>query len=156
MYPGGGLNWLWIWGVVDGLWLLGLTVVVWQSRLFLKRLFPENTLQGDGCRDSFQDKLKELFGKVGELDGFREQNLGCVQKIALRRYNPYRDTGGDQSFSVALLDGRGDGVVITSLHSRAGTRVFAKPVVKGREGVVRFSREEEEVAQEAGPDKHNA
>ena len=47
------------------------------------------------------------------------------------RFNPFSDTGGDQSFSIALLDGAGDGLVISSLFGRAETRVFAKPVENG-------------------------
>ena len=48
------------------------------------------------------------------------------------RYNPFADTGGDQSFAIALLDSLGNGVVLSSLHSRTDTRVFAKPVQSGR------------------------
>ena len=47
------------------------------------------------------------------------------------RYNPFADSGGDQSFAIALLDSLGNGVVISSLHSRSETRVFAKPVQAG-------------------------
>src|SRR5690606_12263390 len=43
----------------------------------------------------------------------------------------FDDTGSDQSFAIALLDDRRDGVVISSLHGRANTRVFAKPVSDG-------------------------
>lgn len=52
----------------------------------------------------------------------------CLQWMGLIRYNPFRDTGGNQSFAWAVVDGEGSGVVITSLHSREGTRIYAKPV----------------------------
>jgi hypothetical protein len=47
------------------------------------------------------------------------------------RFNPFEDTGSDQSFAIALLDDRRDGVVISSLHGRSNTRLFAKPVADG-------------------------
>ena len=53
------------------------------------------------------------------------------QRIGLVRFNPFEDTGGNQSFALALLDQAGDGFVISSLHSRAGTRVYGKAVTKG-------------------------
>ena len=55
-----------------------------------------------------------------------------VQRVGLVRFNPFSDTGGDQSFSIALLDGEGDGLVISSLFSRNETRVFAKPIQAGQ------------------------
>ncbi len=54
-----------------------------------------------------------------------------LQHIGMVRYNPFEDTGSDQSFAIALLDDRRDGVVISSLHGRANTRIFAKPVADG-------------------------
>jgi hypothetical protein len=52
-------------------------------------------------------------------------------RVGLVRFNPFEDTGGNQSFALALLDGRGDGFVVSSLHARAGTRVYAKAVSGG-------------------------
>ena len=47
------------------------------------------------------------------------------------RFNPFSDVGGDQSFSLALLDKRNNGIVITSLYAREGSRVFGKPIENG-------------------------
>jgi uncharacterized protein DUF4446 len=52
-------------------------------------------------------------------------------RLGLVRFNPFEDTGGNQSFALALLDGRGDGFVVSSLHARAGTRVYAKAITNG-------------------------
>jgi Protein of unknown function (DUF4446) len=52
-------------------------------------------------------------------------------RIGLVRYNPFEETGGNQSFALAVLDGNGDGVVVSSLHARSGTRVYAKAVKAG-------------------------
>jgi hypothetical protein len=53
------------------------------------------------------------------------------QKISIVRFNPFGDTGGDQSFVLAVLDAHDSGYVITSIHGREGTRVYVKPVDDG-------------------------
>jgi hypothetical protein len=63
--------------------------------------------------------------------GLEHRAVTSLQHIGLVRYNPFEDTGSDQSFAIALLDGERDGIVISSLHGRANTRVFAKPVQGG-------------------------
>jgi hypothetical protein len=50
----------------------------------------------------------------------------------LVRYNPFEETGGNQSFALALLDLDGNGWVLSSLHARSGTRVYAKAITAGR------------------------
>jgi len=56
----------------------------------------------------------------------------AFQRVGLVRYNPFEETGGNQSFALALLDSAGDGWVLSSLHARSGTRVYAKAVKAGR------------------------
>ena len=55
----------------------------------------------------------------------------AYQRVGLVRFNPFEDTGGNQSFALALLDGRGTGFVLSSLHARSGTRVYGKAVTAG-------------------------
>jgi Na+-transporting methylmalonyl-CoA/oxaloacetate decarboxylase gamma subunit len=69
-------------------------------------------------------------------------------RVALVRYNPFDDTGGNQSFALAILDADGDGFVVSSLHARAGTRVYAKSVARGRSDVA-LSDEEAEALRQA-------
>jgi len=56
----------------------------------------------------------------------------AVQGVGIVRFNPFGDTGGDQSFAIALLDAQGDGLVLTSLYGRAESRIYAKPVQGGQ------------------------
>lgn len=65
------------------------------------------------------------------------------QRFAMVRYNPFSDTGGDQSFSLALLDLNNNGVVITSIHGREINRIYAKQVENGKSRH-NLSAEEEE------------
>ena len=55
-----------------------------------------------------------------------------LQKVGFMRFNPFTDTGGNQSFILSLLDENGTGVVISSLHSRENTRIYAKAIDKGQ------------------------
>jgi hypothetical protein len=52
----------------------------------------------------------------------------ALQHMGVVRFNPFHDTGGDQSFAIALMDGHGNGMVLSSLHARDVTRVYAKPL----------------------------
>jgi hypothetical protein len=70
------------------------------------------------------EKVEELAHRLEKSAYFSFQHLGVV------RYNPFHDTGGDQSFAIALVDGHGNGVVLSSLHARDVTRVYAKPLQK--------------------------
>jgi hypothetical protein len=81
-----------------------------------------------GRVDAVGTRLRELDQLHGELE---RRAQSSIQHIGLVRFNPFEDTGSDQSFAIALLDGQQDGVVISSLHGRANTRVFAKPVEGG-------------------------
>lgn len=55
-----------------------------------------------------------------------------IQKLGLVRFNPFAETGGDQSFCMALLDGRDTGIVITGLHTRIRTRIYMKKIVNAK------------------------
>jgi hypothetical protein len=74
------------------------------------------------------ERMADIEGMQAILETRSERSL---QHIGMVRYNPFEDTGSDQSFAIALLDDRRDGVVISSLHGRANTRIFAKPVADG-------------------------
>ncbi|MBI4137024.1 DUF4446 family protein [Candidatus Roizmanbacteria bacterium] len=72
-----------------------------------------------------------------------------LQKIGLLRYNPFADTGGEQSFVVSLLDQNNSGIILTSLQGRSGTRWYAKLVRKGKGVEFDLSKDEEEALKKA-------
>ena len=74
------------------------------------------------------ERMNEMEAVHAVIDRRSQRSL---QHIGLVRFNPFDDTGSDQSFAIALLDDQRDGIVISSLHGRANTRVFAKPVADG-------------------------
>lgn len=85
-----------------------------------------------------QKELSRLSGKMGN----------CLQKIGVVRFNPYSDTGGNQSFALACLSESNSGLVILSLHGREGTRVYIKGIERGK-ATSSLSREEKQAIEEA-------
>lgn len=135
------------------IWLGILSFLIRQQDVFLKSLFPKS-----GNRDirkkfeeiteavkSFKDRLSGLDNRI---DKITDKGLQNIQRVELLRFNPYDDTGGDQSFVVCLLDGQGSGIVVTSLHARSGTRIFAKDINLGK-SKYQLSKEEESVIKKA-------
>jgi hypothetical protein len=93
----------------------------------------------------------EVMAQAGRLRQVESSARHMVQRVGIVRFNPFEETGGNQSFVVALLDGESNGVLITSLHARAGTRVYLRTVVGGRCDVT-LSAEETEALRQAGID----
>ncbi len=76
--------------------------------------------------ESRLDELNRLYGSVSSMASL------ASQKVSIIRFNPFGDTGGDQSFSLAVLDSHDSGYVLTSIHGRGGTRVYVKPIDFGK------------------------
>ncbi len=97
-------------------------------------------------------KMDEVIRRLEALEGLtkrlEEGQKRCLQNVGVIRYNAFEDVGGELSFSVALLDGHGDGVVITSLYGREESRTYAKPI-KGGESPITLSVEEREAIRRA-------
>ncbi|MBU1015323.1 DUF4446 family protein [Patescibacteria group bacterium] len=92
-------------------------------------------------------RIRELeieLERVGrELAEIRQRMRKALTRVGVIRYNPFRDSGGDQSFSIALLDEDFNGVVVTSHYGRDTNRVYAKAVEKGASSHT-LSKEEQE------------
>jgi hypothetical protein len=70
-------------------------------------------------------RTERLVARTEQIDAALAHT---IQGMGLVRYRAFQDTGGDQSFSLALADGEGTGVVVSALFGRGATRVYAKPV----------------------------
>ena len=93
--------------------------------------------------DETAAKLEEIGAYCRDLDAGLKRSL---QRVGVVRFSPFNDVGGDQSFSVALLDAKGDGLVISSLFSRRDSRVYVKPIEKGQSKYA-LSAEEQQAIQ---------
>ncbi len=87
----------------------------------------------------FDKEIQELFEISNRL---YRLGLQSIHKTEVIRFNPFKEVGSNQSFCVALLNGKNSGVVISSIHTREGTRVYAKPVEQGAEAGHPFTDEE--------------
>ncbi len=86
---------------------------------------------------------KKNIARISEqCDKIEKDGQLHIQKIGLLRFNPFKDTGGDQSFILALVDAKDTGVIISGLYSRSGTRWYAKKVVNGKGVEYELSDEE--------------
>lgn len=98
------------------------------------------------------EDLSELRRRVEALSREQEEMTRllrkCTRTPVVKRFAAFADVGGDLSFSLALLDGEGNGVIITSLYGREESRTYAKQVAGGV-ALNRISSEEEEVLQAA-------
>jgi hypothetical protein len=131
------------------IWAVALTVlvivgVVWvldlQAQLRRLREAQEKRLalatEGDsglvGIVESLAARLADITSRTDRLTARSEQIEAAlaraVRGVGLVRFRAFEDTGGDQSFALALTDGEGNGVVLSALYGRDATRVYAKPV----------------------------
>ena len=106
----------------------------------------------DQILDQQVQRLDGLSGRLDALNKLHHEleaiTQRAIQKVGVLRNNPFSDAGGDQSFAIALLDAEGNGLVVSSLHSRTETRVFAKPVRAGR-STYSLSDEEQQAVKKA-------
>lgn len=129
------------------LWLIILTILYLKAVRHYRKL-TEGVSGVDLVKllEAHIQKVNETGKHMSSLEEtiqiMRRESRGCIQKAGVVRFNPYSDTGGDQSFVAALLDAYGNGVVISSLHGRSGTRVYGKVVQEGKEAGYPFSDEE--------------
>lgn len=77
------------------------------------------------------------------------QNKNNLRKIGFIRFNPFEDAGGNMSFALALLNENDNGIVVSSLHGREGTRIYAKAVRKGK-SESKLTEEEVQAIKQAG------
>lgn len=118
-------------------WLLALTVAFFVLLRFIRRLVKgvkdynlkavlEKILDNEG---EIKKRVDLLEKETAKLD---DEGKIHVQKVGLVRFNPFKEIGGDHSFSLALLDGKDTGVIVTGLHTRERTRVYMKAVKGGK------------------------
>jgi hypothetical protein len=148
---------------VIGAIVVALLLLVWNIFLHLNisriRKNQQKLFSGKNGADlektilAHTQNLKELDRDIQDLYEISNQihNLAkkSVHKVGIVRFNPFKDLGGDQSFSVALLDGENSGVVVSALHSREGSRVYSKPVEKGKAVKYPLTDEEKEAIRRA-------
>jgi len=111
----------------------GLIILVALGRLVGARRVPAGAKLS--AEDALRRELAEISARLGTLEtavGQIADHLPrSIQGIGVVRYNPFEQMGSNMSFSLALLDGRASGVVVSVLNNREGSRVYGKAVEHG-------------------------
>ena len=139
-----------------------IALIVWLgivTALLIRMISHYNRIGGIG-KAGLRDVLETIVAAIGrverkttELDkltkGLESAGKRHLQRIGIVRFNPFADTGGAQSFSIAFLDDKNSGVVMTSLYARSGNRWYVKEVVDGKGKEMALSKEEESAIEKA-------
>ena len=123
--------------LIFGIWLLALSFFLFRFVTFFNKLTKglevadlkkvlEKILVGGEINTN---EIRTLSKRIDLID---ENGKYHIQKVGLVRFNPFKELGGDHSFSLAILDFHDSGIVITSLHARDRTRVYMKDIKKGK------------------------
>ncbi len=133
-----------------GIWLLALTVFFWRLSDHYNKL--TRGLNEKSMKAVLENLLKDADAAKKDIDFLKsycdkieKEGRVHIQKVGLLRFNPFKDTGGDQSFILSLVDANNTGVIISGLYSRSGTRWYAKKVNQGK-GVEHDLSDEEKTA----------
>ena len=123
--------------IIIAVWLVLLSVVSgWLFIFFRKAIRIAKIDETKKLLDKINGKLAadgEDIGKIKKaINNINTQDVSHIQKMGLVRFNPFNEIGGDHSFSLAILDGADNGIIVTGLHTRDRSRIYAKPVIKGK------------------------
>ena len=123
--------------ILFGLWLLALTgVFVWffdRLNKMMKKSKGQNLVKTiEKILKQEKENSESIKDIAKDLKLMEDVNKLHVQKIGIVRFNPFNETGGDHSFTIALLNGKDTGIVLTGLHTRERTRMYLKPIESGK------------------------
>lgn len=114
------------------------------------------TLHGDGETDIARvaagqnHRIERLAADVARLRadvaGARQDVRQSLRHVAVVRYDAFTDMGGRLSFSAAIIDDAGDGIVLSSIHARGESRTYAKGIVEGRSSITLTPEEQQALA----------
>ncbi len=124
----------------------------WQQRTRLAKALGSTSGDLESDLAGYHQRIAQVDNKLDELTKLHqeltEKAALASQKISIVRFNPFGDTGGDQSFALAVLDDHDSGYVLTSIHGRGGTRMYIKPIDFGK-SKYNLSKEEQQVIVQA-------
>jgi hypothetical protein len=142
---------------IIAIWLLVDTLVLFWFVLRLGKVVKDSDGKSlaktlDAIYKKQEENARGIKRLEKDLANVNDQDLYHIQKLGIVRFNPFNETGGDQSFSLALLDGKNNGMVLTGLHTRERTRLYLKPV-KNLKSDYELSKEEIKALQKADKQK---
>jgi hypothetical protein len=147
--------------VAGGEGLLLLALIIWLAVMtskFGKLKAAHRKLMGEtgvGNMEDAMDEMHRRLSRIGELQTTQENRIGNNERrltamkgrIGVHRFNAFSDSGSDLSFSVAIVNDEQDGVVITGIHGREQTFLYAKPIDKGQSAYMLTPEEKTAISQ---------
>jgi hypothetical protein len=131
--------------------LVVVSLVVALAALAVAAMGARRPQRGSGDVDALPE---DVLGLRQEVAALRAEAAGAIRHLGMVRYDAFAGTGpsvgGRLSWSVALLDDQGDGVVLTAIHGRSEARSYAKGV-SGWSSEQQLSPEEEDAVRSARP-----
>jgi len=127
-----------------------LNRMIKKYRYFMQGLGDEDV---EKLMSTYLEKLENLKNDVynvmnRRIEELEKKLLGCLQHAGVVNYNAFDNVGNNMSFSIALLDGNKDGVVVSGIYTRENSYVYAKEIIKG-EPQKKLSSEEIEAINKA-------
>lgn len=146
-------------GILVGIIILFLLYIINIVKLLKLRknylLFMKKLGNGQDIRKSienYMEKIDQVSEENKQIKNYCEQldktMIKCIQKIGLVRYNAFKDTGSDLSFTLALLNEENSGIVLNGIYSREMSNIYSKPVEQGMSSYT-LSDEEKQAIQKA-------
>lgn len=142
-----------------GVALVALVLAAWSARWLRRIRRAQQALVAGESADLVEfavgmqtrmEKVEDVVGKaVNEVAAQRKRLDSAYQRRALIRYDAIRDVGGRQSTSIAILDARGSGIVVSAIQGRDYARLYVKDVVGGAAGSVELTPEERQAVERA-------
>lgn len=144
--------------VILFVFLIILLVLYSKTTIHLKKLRESYSkfMNKLGNGNDLEQMIRNYIDKVEKTDERNEEIInyckkidndikGCTQKIGIVRYNAFKDTGSDLSFTLALLDKYNNGVVLNGIYARDSSNIYAKPVKNGESNYVLSNEEKEAI-----------
>ncbi len=143
-----------------GLWIVMilLVVVLFIKNYKLKKKYTQFMIGNDGksLENTLCEKMKEFDEAKVEFDTVQSKinNLSndlsyTIQKVGLKKYDAFNETGGKLSFALALLSPKNDGILINSVHSREGSYLYLKEIINGKSTSSTLANEEKDAVEQA-------
>ena len=144
--------------LIGAVWLLVITIMLLKMVTRYNRL--TKGIRKKELRELLEHVNRKLIKQQQSLDNIEGwikrieiNGKSHIQKVGFIRFNPFTDTGGNQSFCLSILDGDENGIVLSSLHSREQTRIYAKAITKGKTEGLELSNEEKRSIEQAKASK---
>lgn len=143
----------------EGLLLLIVLFVVIRLSSKLKKLSKAHrSLMGETGVSNMEDVMQALHTHLANADAKLNEQQSTLAKherrlsslrgrVGVHRFNAFSDSGSDLSFSVAFVNDAQDGVVITGIHGREQTFLYAKPIDKGQSAYMLTPEEKTAISQ---------